>query len=151
MFLSIKDHSGVTLVEVIVAMLLVGIVTFSLTGAVLQSSVFSERVDVIYTASYLAQRKVDMLKRLDFNQLDSSVAETNVRIDGTGTLNPDGKYLRTTAITTNYDGNSYLKKIKVSIARVKVNIDGTIIDSKTGQVNFLSRPITVETLLSEVR
>ncbi len=144
-----KDRRGITLVEVLVSIALVAVVVVALTAAVTQSSVFSKSIDITYTAAYLAQRRVDMLKRLDFGQLPLA-EEVDIRIDVTGEINPSGKYIRTTEITTNINSNPYLTKVKVIVKMVKVNIDGTIIDPGSGKMTFLAQPIIMETLFADI-
>jgi type II secretory pathway pseudopilin PulG len=140
----LKNNRGVTLVEVILSIFLVGVIVASLVAAAAQSSVFSRRIDMTYTASYLAQRRIDMLKRLDFDQVPSA-EEENIRIDADGNTDPNGNYLRTTEVEEDYDGNSYLMKVKVSVVKAKVNLDGSISRSQT-----LGQPVVMETLFSSV-
>jgi len=140
---------GITLVEVIVSISLVAVVVVALAAAVTQSSVFSKSIDIVYTASYLAQRRINVLKRLDFDQI-SAAEETDIRVNEGGDIDSSGKYIRSTEIITDVGGNSYLTKVKVSVRRVKVNIDGTIINPSSGQMTFLGQPIIMETLFADV-
>lgn len=144
-----KNCKGITLVEVLVSISLVAVVVVALAAAVTQSSVFSKSIDIVYTASYLAQRRVDTLKRLDFDQI-SLAEETGIRVDETGEISSNGKYIRSTEVTTSVGGNPYLTKVKVTVRRVKVNIDGTIINPSTGKMAFLGQPIIMETLFADV-
>ena len=134
-----NTQRGLTLVEVVISILLIAISIVSVLAAVTQSSVFSKRIDAVYTASYLAQRRIDVLKEFEFDQLDPSAIETNVEID----VDDDGDsdYSRTTEITPNYSGNSKLTKVKVTVEKVQLNLDGT--ESGMGD------PIIMETLLFE--
>ena len=143
-----RDHKGITLVEVLVSIALIALVIVAMGAALTQSSVFSKNIDTIYTASYLAQRRIDMLKRLDFDQLPGG-AEDSIRIDADGNASASGHYLRTTEITPDFDGNSHLIQIKVIVKRVKVNIDGSIVDSG-GKMTFLGRPVIMETLFADI-
>lgn len=140
----LKNCKGITLVEVIVSVVLVIIVLVSLIAAVIQGSVLSRRMDMIYTASSLAQRRIDLLKRFNFDQL-SAAAETDIRMDADGTVNPSGNYVRTTEIDTEFDDNPYLAKIKVSVKKIKVNIDGSISSTET-----LGQPVIMETLFADI-
>jgi type II secretory pathway pseudopilin PulG len=134
-----NTQRGLTLVEVVISVLLIAISIVSVLAAVTQSSVFSKRIDAVYTASYLAQRRIDILKEFEFDQLDPGAIETNVEID----VDDDGDsdYRRTTEITPNYSGNPKLTKIKVTVEKVQLNLDGT--ESGMGD------PIIMETLLFE--
>lgn len=143
------NNKGITFVEVVVSIALVLIVVVALIATVTQSSVFSRRIDLVYTASYLAQRRVDMLKRLDFDQLPAA-GETDIRIGADGNIDPAGEYVRTTEITPVYASNPYLTKVKVSVNRVKMSLDGSIVYPDTGQITFHGNPIIMETLFSDV-
>lgn len=146
--LSRKTH-GLTLVEVVISVGLISLAITALLSTIVQSSVFSRRVDVNYTASYLAQRRIDILKRIDFSQLEFS-EESDVRIGADGNMDPDGQYLRSTVITTDFDSNSYLTKVNVIIKKVKINLDGTIEDPETGEYSVIGEPVEIETLFSDV-
>ena len=145
MKLFINNSKGMTVVEVIISIVLIAIVVVSLFAAVTQSSVFSRRVDLIYTSSYIARSHVDALKKLNFDQVELE-EETDVRVDEQGEPDLNGKYMRSTEVVNDFDANSDLKKIKVSVKRIKVNIDGTVDDP----VTFVGQPIVMETLLVNV-
>lgn len=148
MFQWAKSDRGMTLVEVVVAVALVVTVVSSMIAVLSQSSVFSRSIDVAYTSSYLAQRRIDMLKRLEFSQLEDA-EETSVRIGADGNIDPNGLYQRTTEVDTSYSGNCYLTKIKVSVKRLRIFPDGGITDS-AGQTSFLGTPVVMETLFADV-
>ena len=118
---AVHEKRRMTLVEVIVAVALVALVVVSLFASVTQTSVFSKRIDRMYTASYLAQRRIDMLKRLDF-ELVQFAEETDVSVDA--------------------DGN-------VTVKKANVNFDGSIYDD-LGQLTFIGQPIVMETLFCDV-
>lgn len=131
---------GIGLVEVIVAAALVAVGMVSLSAIAVQSSVFSRNVDIAYISSYIAQRRVDMLKRFDFVQL-SAFAETDIRVGNDGNSDPYGDYLRTTEIIPNFDNNRYLAKIKVTVKRIRLGSEG--------RETFLITPVVMETLFVE--
>jgi prepilin-type N-terminal cleavage/methylation domain-containing protein len=144
----LKSSRGMTLIEVIISIALVALVVVSLFAAVTQTSVFSQRIDRVYTASNLAQRRIDMLKKLDF-ELVEFAEETDVRIDADGNQDTNGTYVRTTEIETDYNGNPFLLKVKVTVKKANVSIEGNIYDD-TGQISFVGQPIVMETLFSDV-
>lgn len=144
-----EHKQGFTLVETVVSMLLLGIAVVSLVASLTQSRIFSESVDRSYTVSNLAQRRIDVLKRLDFDLLSSCV-ENSVRVGIDGNIDANGSYVRTTEITTNFDGNSHLTKVKVTARRAKINADGTILDPATGEIAYAGDPIIMETLFSDM-
>lgn len=144
-----NDQRGMTLVEVITAAALVLIAAVSMGVVATQSAVFSRRIDTIYTASYLAQRRIDVLKRLSFSDISTAV-ETDVRVGIDGNIDANGKYLRSTEITPNFSGSANLIKVKVTVKRMKINMDGSILDPETGEMTLLGDPIIMETLFSDV-
>lgn len=144
----VHDKRGMTLIEVIVAAALVALVVVSLFASVTQTSIFSKRIDRVYTASYLAQRRIDMLKRLDF-ELVQFAEETDVRVDADGNVSLTGTYVRTTEVGTNYNGNPFLLKVKVTVKKANVNTDGSIYDD-LGQLTFIGQPIVMETLFCDI-
>ncbi len=148
MRVSLRNKKGMTLVEAVVSVALIAVVVVSLVAVLTQSSVFSRTVDTAFTASYLAQRRIDVLNRFGFDQLPLA-EETDIRIDSDGNIAAEGNYLRTTEVDTDFDDNIYLTKVKVSVKRVKINIDGTIKDPETGEMTFVGQPIVMETLFAD--
>jgi len=141
---------GFTLIEVLTSFALIVIVIMSLTATITQSMVFSRRIDIMYTSSYIAQRRIDLLKRFDFDELYPGGLEDSIRLNAQGTIDPNGEYMRTTEVSEDHDGNPYLTKVKVMVYRIKVNMDGSIIDPITGEVVFMTNPVIVETLFADV-
>jgi len=141
----LNNSRGMTLIEVVISIILIAMVVVALFAALTQSAIFSKRIDLIYASSYIAQSRIDALKKLDFDQIDLS-AETDVRVDEMGDTDASGEYMRSTEITPDFDGNVYLKKVKVSVKKMKVNMDGTIDDPMT----FEGQPIIMETLLANM-
>jgi type II secretory pathway pseudopilin PulG len=125
-----------TLVEVIVSAAIVGILVVSALATIAQNSVFSRRIDHVYTCSNLAKKRMDSLKRYLVTDLDKET-ETDVRIDLHGDLDENGDYIRTTEVTENYDGNPFLAKVKVSVDKFQ---DGEAYGS----------PAVIETLLADI-
>ncbi len=132
-----RNQKGITLVEVIVSVILVAIIVTSIIVTVAQSSVYSNRIDLIYTSSNLAKARMDELKLLQFSDLADRGSESAVRIDENGQPDASGDYLRTTEITGDYDGNAYLAKVKVSVDKY---VDGQPSGS----------PVVIETLFADI-
>jgi type II secretory pathway pseudopilin PulG len=145
----VSSNKGLTLVEVIVAAALVTVIIVSLGAAITQSAVFSNQLDITYSATYLAQRRVDLLKRFQIDQLYPEALETDVRIDESGNINSTGYFARTTSITENYGGYSNLVKVKVSVKRIRVSQGGATVNA-SGQVEYVGSPIVIETLFTDV-
>jgi type II secretory pathway pseudopilin PulG len=134
MRLRIKCTKGITLVEVLVSVLLIAVVTVAVLATLANSITFSEKADVIYEASLLAQQRLDLLKNVTFNDIADVGEETDTELDTDGDTVTD--FFRTTAITENYDGYSDLIKVKVSVYKAVSGV-------KTGT------PVIMETLYSE--
>lgn len=132
---ALLDTKGITLVEVIVAIVLVATVSVGILAAVSHSVLFTEKADTIYTASILAQKRIDYLKKFHFSDIPNVAPETDTTID----VDDDGTndFVRTTTVTEDYDGYSVLIKVKVSVDRLE---DGV----KSGH------PVVMETLISSM-
>ncbi|MGB2598905.1 MAG: type II secretion system protein [Candidatus Omnitrophota bacterium] len=135
--MKIGDKKGMTLVEVVVSAAILGIVVVSVVATIAQSSVFSRRIDQVYTSNNLAKKRMDDLKRYLVGDLAGRASETDVRIDSNGDLDAAGTYIRTTEITEDYDDNPYLIKVKVSVDKV-------VEEEKYGA------PAVIETLFADV-
>jgi type II secretory pathway pseudopilin PulG len=135
--MKVSDKKGMTLVEVVVSAAILGIVVVSVVATIAQSSVFSRRIDQVYTSNNLAKKRMDDLKRYLVSDLADRASETDVRIDSNGDLDVSGDYIRTTEITEDYDGNPYLIKVKVSVDKV-------VDEQKYGS------PAVIETLFADV-
>ena len=131
-----ENLRGMTLVEVVISVLLIAVVIISVLAALVQSTVFSKRIDMVYTASYLAQRRIDLLKEFSFDQLYPGAVESNIGIDIDG--DGDNDYRRTTEVVENYDGNAGLIKVKVFVEKVHISIEG--------EETIMSDPIIMETV-----
>ena len=53
--------------------------------------------------------------------------------------------VRTTEVDTNYGGNASLAKVKVTVQKMKINIDGIIEEGV-----YLGQPVIMETLFSDI-
>ena len=139
----LKNNRGVTLVEVMVSIILVGIITTALCAIVAQSTVFSRRIDSVYTASLLAQRRLEFIGKLEFDDI-ASATETDIRIDDDGNMSISGDYSRTTEVTEDYNGNAILTKVKVTVKRADVSMSGGVSNPSSG------RTVVMETLFADV-
>ena len=136
------------MIEVVIAMAIVAAVSLAMISAVSQSSIFSRSIDTTYTSSYIAQRRIDLLKRLEFDQVTFAV-ETNVMVGIDGNIDPGGGYARTTEVYPDYDGNQNLARVKVSVRRLRIQSGGGRADeSQAG--SFTGSPVVMETLFSNV-
>lgn len=143
-----QGEKGMTLMEAIVAVMLIAVTMLSVLLAVTQSVVFSKKADILYTASYLAQRRIDVIKRFDFSALKDA-EENDVRVGADGTQDVNGDYLRSTEVTESYDLNPLLAKVKVTVKRTTVTLDGTARDEE-GKMQTVAQPVVIETLFADI-
>ncbi|MFA6635731.1 MAG: type II secretion system protein [Candidatus Omnitrophota bacterium] len=142
MDLDVKGQKGVTMVEVVLAVAIVSFISLAMVAAISQSSVFSRTIDTTYTSSYIANRRIELIKRFSFDQL-AFTEETAVKVGVDGNIDPDGDYVRTTEISTNYGGNSNLTKVKVTVRRLRLLASGA-----KAEDTYVGSPVIMETLLS---
>ncbi|MFH1847419.1 MAG: hypothetical protein ABH869_07695 [Candidatus Omnitrophota bacterium] len=145
----IFNNKGISFIEVMVSAVLVALGTTALISAVMQSSVFSKNVDTAYTSSYIAERRLEVLRSIDFDLL-SETAETEARVAADGTIDSAGEYFRTTGIETGYDSNVHLVRAKITVKRVKTGMDGSLLKGAGGQLELAAQPVIMETLFSDV-
>lgn len=129
------DQKGFSLVEVLVSVIVVAVVSLALLATVSGSIFFTATADKVYTASILAQARIDLLRKFPFTDLADIAPESDtlVDVDGDGT----DDYARTTSITESYNGYTDLIGIKVSVDRIESG-------SKVGH------PVVMETLLARI-
>ncbi len=115
----IQNKKGVTLMEAMIATVIVALVAVAVLGTITQCIVFSAKADMVYSASLLAQTRIDVLKRFPFSSLETyeetSGDPTMLDIDGDSVWD----FARTTEIFTDYEGYSGLTKVKVTVYRVE--------------------------------
>lgn len=133
MIFSIRNRKGLTLIEVVVSMVVVGVVALAIVSAVAQGAMYSRRVDLIYNSSNLAVRRMELLKKFDFGQLYPGAAETNIRIGLDGTVDAEGDYVRTTSLYTT--DSSHLLKVTVSVDKY---VDGAPSGTPVVMTTFLT-------------
>jgi Tfp pilus assembly protein PilV len=129
------NSRGVTLVETMASVLLFLLVGASILNVCLQSSLSGKRAQEAFTAYNLAKSRIEEMRNFPFSSL-SSAAETDTPINETGVADPDGTFLRTTAVTTSYTGDSSLTQVAVS---VKYEIKG----------QSMTTPTTLTTVISQ--
>ncbi len=127
-----NDEKGLTLIEVLTAIGVIGILVFVSINVITQSMVTSKRMDMEYSASNIAQQRMDEVKNLNFDDI-SSVREDRTRVDHFGNVDPEGLFLRTTEVVEDYDDNEFLKKVKVSVKRSLYAMTGSVGTPEEGE------------------
>ena len=97
------------------SVLLFLLVGASILNVCLQSSVTGKRAQEAFVAYNLAKNRIEEMRNLPFSSL-SSAAETDTALDASGVADPDGSFLRTTAVSTSYTGDSSLTQISVTVS-----------------------------------
>ena len=113
------ESKGISILEALVSIAIVALISVAILGTITQSTQLTEEADKVYTASLLAQGRLDVLKKFEFDDLPTIAPETDVGVD----VNDDAvvDYMRTTNIMYPYSGDMNLAKVKVSVDRV---VDG---------------------------
>ena len=105
-----KD-AGFTLVEVMVASLILVLVTSGIIGGIISALKAQANASDHYRANCIARNRVQHARTLAFDSF-SLLAESNRMVDSDGNLSSTGEFLRTT-IATNVATNSMNITVKV--------------------------------------
>jgi len=109
-----KEHQkeGMTLVEVVLAVVLLSLVMAGSYLLVSRAAATSRAARNHYVAAVIAKDRLERARNFEYDDLHL-LAEDKVVVDDTGLPDPDGNFRRTTIVTTNYAPN--LTKIKVIV------------------------------------
>ena len=117
----LRSQKGLSLVENMVAVGLFLIGISAIMSVQIQGMTAGKRAAAAYTAYNIAKNHIENLKAFSFSDV-ASAAETNVSVDENGTPDPDGKYLRSTTVTTSYTGDANLTQVVVSVYYLIQNV-----------------------------
>jgi len=112
--ISMKNDKGVTLVEIMAAILLFLLGIAALLGIIMQSVQSAKKAGLAYKAHNLAKSRLETLSSVSFSDL-SSANETSSAINEQGVTDQDGSFVRNTTVTTSYTGDGALTHVKVSV------------------------------------
>ncbi len=110
----INTNKGLSLVETMAAILIFGLVLASTLEVCAKSMVMGKRSELSFSAYSLAKSHIETLKSLPFSNL-TSAAETDAVINETGVPDVDGIFKRNTAISANYENDSNLVQVTVTV------------------------------------
>jgi len=130
--MSVRDTRGLTLVEVVVATAVFGLVVFVLTGFYFTASSQGLLGRGVTTGTLLAEQRVEWLKGRSFASLVAGT--TTETVNELGTSDPAGLYTRTTTVTRPVLGSARLAQIAVTVSW----LEGTV-----------TRTVTLTTLLGD--
>jgi len=108
------NKKGFTLIEILVAVGIFALVISGVVGTFILSVELSRKINYEYTATYLAKNRIERLKHIDYALL-TDAQETDTPIDENSVPSESGDYLRTTAVTANYGGDSHLTMVQVDV------------------------------------
>ena len=111
----VKNQNGVTLIEVMGSVLVFSIGIAALMAVYWQAGTASKRADNSYIAYNLAKNRLEALKSVSFSDLPSAV-ENSTGVNKDGVADTSGGVTRSTAVTTNYTGDSNLTQVTVSVS-----------------------------------
>ncbi len=115
-----KTQRAMTLVEIIVSISLVTLLGGVVFGLLIQNMKMGETIDCNYAAVNIAKSRIDRIREFrrdyGFTNLQAVASSTNISLNRDGGDSGDLDFLRSTTITTNFDGNSSLIKVEVSVS-----------------------------------
>ena len=110
----IKNNKGITLVEIMVAVLLFLLGIAALLGVITQSVQSAKKAGLAYKAHNLAKSRLETLRSVSFGDL-SYGSELSTAINEQGVKDENGSFIRNTTVTTSYTGDGALTYVKVSV------------------------------------
>ena len=115
----LKSKRAITLVEIMVSVALMALLAGAVVSLLVQNMKMGQAIDYNYVAVNIAKSRIDRIRELrrdkGFSNINTA-AETNVTVDRDGTPEANGDFRRTTVITENFDSNSDLTRVEVSVA-----------------------------------
>ena len=109
-----QENAGATLIEVMGAILIFMIGIAALLGVFYGSQAMSQRANYAYAAYNIAKNHIEDLRSFSFTDL-AVANETSSVVDQNGVDDPAGQYLRTTTVTTSYNGDANLTELDVQV------------------------------------
>lgn len=109
-----KSKLGVSLLEVVIAVMVTSIVIVGVLSLYYQSVLVTKKMNQLFIATNLAKSRLERIKNLEFDQLPFA-EETDTQLDQNGNADLEGKFLRNTTISTNYNGNADLTSASVTV------------------------------------
>ncbi len=111
--MSVRSQRGMTILEVVIATAIFGLVVTVLTGFFLVASSRGLLGRNITAAALLAQQRIELLKSKGYSSL-SGFAATE-QLDSLGNATPSGLYTRVTTITSPVLGTPRLTEVDVTV------------------------------------
>lgn len=109
-----NSRSGMSLVEVAIAVAVISIVVTGILGLYYQSVLVSKKMNQLFIATNLAKSRLERLRNIAFDSLPQT-AESDTLLDKEGNSIPDGDFQRNTSVSTNYNGDPDLTQVTVTV------------------------------------
>lgn len=120
----LRSQRGMTILEVVIATAIFGLVVTVLTGFFLVASSRGLLGRNITAAALLAQQRIELLKSKGYSSL-SGFAATE-QLDSLGNATPSGLYTRVTTITSPVLGTPRLTEVDVTVTWMDQAISRTL-------------------------
>jgi len=120
----LKSQRGMTILEVVIATAIFGLVVTVLTGFFLVASSRGLLGRNVTAAALLAQQRIELLKSKDYSSLPGFAASE--QLDSLGNATPSGLYTRVTTITSPALGTPRLTEIDVTVTWMDQAISRTL-------------------------
>ncbi len=120
----LRSQRGMTILEVVIATAIFGLVVTVLTGFFLVASSRGLLGRNVTAAALLAQQRIELLKSKAYSSL-SGFAATE-QLDNLGNATPTGPYTRVTTITSPVLGTPLLTEIDVAVTWMDQAISRTL-------------------------
>ena len=120
----VRSQRGMTILEVVIATAIFGLVVTVLTGFFLVASSRGLLGRNVTAASLLAQQRIELLKSKGYSSLPGFAATE--QLDSLGNATPSGLYTRVTTITSPVLGTPLLTEIDVAVTWMDQAISRTL-------------------------
>ncbi|MCX7591648.1 MAG: prepilin-type N-terminal cleavage/methylation domain-containing protein [Kiritimatiellae bacterium] len=134
-----KRQSGVSILEVVIALTIFGIAVGAACGLIVGARTLADNARNHYTAINLAKNRLERAGALGFDVLPL-FQESGTLVDKNGNIDPNGNFRRTTTVT---DVKSNLRELTVHVEirnRTTLQFDGEAETIKTYHAKYAERP-----------
>lgn len=128
-----------TLVETIVALTVLALCVGGICALVVHSKGTSDLARDHYTAVNIAKNRIERAKAYDFDDLYTFI-ETDMVVDPAGNPNPNGRFMRTTAVSTTEENLAELTVTVEIRSRVSSSFEGENEQVRTYIADFMEKP-----------
>jgi len=118
MFTSNKKTKGITLAEVLFSAAIMALVVTGVLVVFVQAVDMSKRINYEYNATNIAKSRMERARSIKATNgfcFLSDLGEIDTAVNSSGASEATGNFKRTTAVTANYNGDSRLTLVNVSV------------------------------------